>query len=375
LFPYDKWMPQWGKVETVLSFRGGIENLPPWKPRGEIPSIHRSSGLGGKHYTVLVFSQQAARVKKFIFSPLTLKVGATALILLLILSGYLFYDYISYQKKVFDLKEIQSELSFQQAEIQSFLEKITLLEEQLTRLRRVEEQVKNGLKELQELKKEKRVKKLPPPPSLPGKTSKGSGSIEPRQSSSLMRGEEISILERERPKLVSRLRLDLLELSRKAFQREQDLKELKDFLHAQKSVLLSIPSLWPVIGRITSAFGETRFSPSSGGTRPHQGIDIAVPPGTPIVAPAGGVVIIAGREAAYGRLVSIDHGHGYTTMYGHLKDIHVKPGDRVHAGQILGTVGTSGNTTGPHLHYEVRIHGQPVNPFPYLTQTCKFPFS
>jgi murein DD-endopeptidase MepM/ murein hydrolase activator NlpD len=325
--------------------------------------------LGRKHYTVLVFTQQAARVKKFIFSPLTLKVGATALILLFIFSGYLFYNYISYQKKVFDLKKIRSELSFQQAEIQSFLEKITVLEEQLTRLKGVEEQVKNSLKEVQELKKEKKVKKLPPPPRLPGKTSRVSETPGPKPYSSPIRGEEVSILEKERPEPVSRLHLDLLELSKEAFQREQKLKELKESLHAQKSVLLSIPSLWPVIGRITSAFGETRFSPSSGGTRPHMGIDIAAPPGTPIAAAADGVVLIAGREAAYGRLVCIDHGHGYTTMYGHLKDIQVKPGDRVHAGQTLGTVGISGNTTGPHLHYEVRIHGRPVNPFPYLTQT------
>jgi murein DD-endopeptidase MepM/ murein hydrolase activator NlpD len=325
--------------------------------------------LGRKHYTVLVFTQQAARVKKFIFSPLTLKVGATALILLFIFSGYLFYNYIAYHKKVFEIKKIRSELSFQQAEIQSFLEKITVLEEQLTRLKGVEEQVKNGLKEVQELKKEKKVKKLPPPPRLPGKTSRVSETPGPKPYSSPIRGEEVSILEKERPEPVSRLHLDLLELSKEAFQREQKLKELKESLHAQKSVLLSIPSLWPVIGRITSAFGETRFSPSSGGTRPHMGIDIAAPPGTPIAAAADGVVLIAGREAAYGRLVCIDHGHGYTTMYGHLKDIQVKPGDRVHAGQTLGTVGISGNTTGPHLHYEVRIHGRPVNPFPYLTQT------
>jgi murein DD-endopeptidase MepM/ murein hydrolase activator NlpD len=295
-------------------------------------------------------------------------VGAAALVLLLIFSGYLFYDYVSYQKKVFDLRALRSELTFQQAEIQSFLEKITLLEEQLTRLKLVEEQVKKGLKEVQELKNEKKVKKLPPP-SPPDKSSKASESSEPMQYSSPIRGEEVSILEKERPKLVSRLHLDLMELSKEAFQREQTLKELKDFLHAQKSVLLSMPSLWPVLGRITSAFGETRFSSSSGGTRPHMGIDIAAPTGTPIAATADGVVLIAGMESEYGRLVCVDHGHGYTTMYGHLNVIHVKPGDRVQAGKILGTVGTSGYTTGPHLHYEVRMYGRPVNPFSYLTQT------
>ena len=100
-----------------------------------------------------------------------------------------------------------------------------------------------------------------------------------------------------------------------------------------------------------------------------MGIDISAPTGTPVAAPADGAVISAGREAQYGLLVCVDHGHGFVTFYGHLKEIRVKPGDRVKTGQTLGTVGTSGYTTGPHLHYEVRVHGRPVNPFSYLTQT------
>lgn len=325
--------------------------------------------MAKKKYTVLVFSQQASRVKRFIFSPLTLKIGAAVLTLLLVVSAYLFYDYITYQKNIFDLKELRNELNSRQAEIQSFLEKISLLEEQLTRLKLVEEQVKKDLKEVQELKNEKKVKKLTPLPSVPQKTSENKEDLPPHQKALLLRQDEVSILERERPKLVSRLYMELMDLSKEAFQRERTLKDLKEFLQAQKSVLLSIPSLWPVYGRITSSFGEVRFSPSSGGTRPHMGIDISAPTGTPIVAPADGVVLSAGREAEYGLLICVDHGHGFTTMYGHLKEIRVKPGDRVKTGQLLGTVGTTGNTTGPHLHYEVRIHGRPANPFSYLTQT------
>jgi murein DD-endopeptidase MepM/ murein hydrolase activator NlpD len=325
--------------------------------------------LAKKKYTVLIFSQQASRVKRFIFSHLTLKIGAAVLTLILVVSAYLFYDYITYQKNIFDLRELRSELNSRQAEIQSFLEKITILEEQLTRLKLVEEQVKKDLKEVQELKKEKKVKKLSPPPSVPQKTSEKTENSEPNQRAILLRQDEVSILERERPKLVSRLYMELMDLSKEAFQRERTLKDLKEFLQAQKSVLLSIPSLWPVYGRITSSFGEVRFSPSSGGTRPHMGIDISAPTGTPIVAPADGIVLSAGREAEYGLLVCVDHGHGFTTMYGHLKEIRVNPGDRVKRGQMLGTVGTTGNTTGPHLHYEVRIHGRHANPFSYLTQT------
>ena len=122
--------------------------------------------MGKKQYTVLVFSQQAARVKKFILSPLALKGAVTALVLLLTVSGYLVYDYVSYQKKILDLKELRSELNSQQAEIQSFLEKISLLEEQLSRLKMVEEQVKKDFREVQDLKKEKKVKKLSPPPGV-----------------------------------------------------------------------------------------------------------------------------------------------------------------------------------------------------------------
>ena len=325
--------------------------------------------MAKKKYTVLVFSQQASRVKRFIFSPLTLKIGAAVLTLLLVVSAYLFYDYITYQKNIFDLRELRNELNSRQAEIQSFLEKISLLEEQLTRLKLVEEQVKKDLKEVQELKNEKKVKKLTPLPGVPQKTSENKQDLPPHQKALLLRQDEVSILERERPKLVSRLYMELMDLSKEAFQRERTLKDLKEFLEAQKSVLLSIPSLWPVYGRITSSFGEVRFSPSSGGTRPHMGIDISAPTGTPIVAPADGVVLSAGREAEYGLLICVDHGHGFTTMYGHLKEIRVKPGDRVKTGQLLGTVGTTGNTTGPHLHYEVRIHGRPANPFSYLTQT------
>lgn len=85
-----------------------------------------------------------------------------------------------------------------------------------------------------------------------------------------------------------------------------------------------------------------------------------------VVAPADGVVNFAGRESEYGRLICLDHGHGYATMFGHLQDLFVKPGEKVRKGQAIGTVGMSGNSTGPHLHYEVRIYGNPVNPARYL---------
>jgi murein DD-endopeptidase MepM/ murein hydrolase activator NlpD len=323
--------------------------------------------LGQKKYTILVFSQKASKVKKFILSPLVLKAGAASLAILLVLSGYLFYDYLAYQKKIMDLRELRTEMNSQQAEIQSFMEKISLLEEQLSRLKVVEEQVKKDLKDVQELKKEKKVKKIPSPVSS-AKIPEAPQPAENKPRTANFLGEERSALERERPRLVSRLHEELMELSKKAFHREQTLKELQEFLQTQKSVLLAIPCLWPVLGRVSSPFGDFRVNFSSGGTRPHMGVDIAAPMGTPVLAPADGIVTFAGRESEYGLLVSIDHGYGFTTMFGHLSKMNVRPGERVKAGQSVGAVGASGSATGPHLHYEVRIQGKPVNPSLYLNR-------
>jgi len=98
-------------------------------------------------------------------------------------------------------------------------------------------------------------------------------------------------------------------------------------------------------------------------------VDISAPIGTPVVAAAEGVVVYAGWQAEMGRSIYLDHGHGFATLYGHLKNIMAKPGEKVKKGQIIGTVGMTGNSTGPHLHYEVHIQCVPVNPQAYLRQT------
>jgi murein DD-endopeptidase MepM/ murein hydrolase activator NlpD len=125
------------------------------------------------------------------------------------------------------------------------------------------------------------------------------------------------------------------------------------------------PSLWPLEGRVTSSYGE-RQDPINGEGAFHAGIDIAAPYGTPVRAAADGDVLTAGFGTGYGREVSINHGHDVTTVYGHLSAMAVVPGDHVTRGQIVGYVGQSGRSTGPHLHYEVRVHMVPVNPHKYL---------
>jgi murein DD-endopeptidase MepM/ murein hydrolase activator NlpD len=130
----------------------------------------------------------------------------------------------------------------------------------------------------------------------------------------------------------------------------------------------SAPSLWPVEGQITGSFGE-RIDPFNGEGAFHSGVDIGAMLGQPVIAPADGVVEFADFMGGYGRAIIVDHGHGISTRYGHLKGFAVFPGQHIHRGDTIGFVGDSGRSTGPHLHYEVRINDVPVNPRKYLRVT------
>ncbi len=128
------------------------------------------------------------------------------------------------------------------------------------------------------------------------------------------------------------------------------------------------PSLWPVNGLLRSSFGG-RSDPFSGEGTFHTGIDLAAPTGTPVHATADGVVESAGWSGAYGKLVVIDHGNGLETYYAHLSQCLSIPGQEVHRGQVIALSGGTGRATAPHMHYEVRLHGTPVNPYKYLAQS------
>ncbi len=123
---------------------------------------------------------------------------------------------------------------------------------------------------------------------------------------------------------------------------------------------------WPVSGVLTSPFGM-RIHPVLGGRRMHNGIDIGLPTGSPIYASANGRVILAERRGGYGRMVVLDHGGGLSTLYAHQSSIAVSVGDEVLAGDVIGYIGCSGYCTGPHLHFEVREVGAPVDPMKYLS--------
>jgi len=154
----------------------------------------------------------------------------------------------------------------------------------------------------------------------------------------------------------------LAALEAKTAKLERDMRMYESFLRSNGR----IPSIWPVTGRLESGVGGRRNPFGGRGFEYHEGQDIDAQYGTPVQVAADGKVIIAGWQRGYGNVVYVDHGSGVSTRYGHLSQIDVSVGDGVTRGQIIGLVGSTGRSTGPHLHYEVRINNQPVDPKPYL---------
>ncbi len=150
-------------------------------------------------------------------------------------------------------------------------------------------------------------------------------------------------------------------------EREKELAELSNFLEDQKLMLSHIPSIWPAEGWVTSGFGY-RSSPFTSSKKFHHGMDIANNIGTPIHSPADGIVIYTGSRDGYGRTLVINHGFGLTTRYAHCSEFKVKVGKRVKRGDLVATVGNTGRSTGPHLHYEVRLNNIPQNPRRYILE-------
>jgi murein DD-endopeptidase MepM/ murein hydrolase activator NlpD len=141
--------------------------------------------------------------------------------------------------------------------------------------------------------------------------------------------------------------------------------QLTEFYKDQTTMLASTPSIWPVRGYLSAGFGN-RADPFTGQRDFHSGIDVSTPIGTRVQAPAEGVVVSCGDKGAYGLTVIVDHGFGVVTRYGHLSGFNVKPGQRIRRGEVIGFVGNTGRSTGPHLHYEVWVRDQAQNPIHYI---------
>lgn len=158
---------------------------------------------------------------------------------------------------------------------------------------------------------------------------------------------------------------ELERLAESVVEQGESLRALDRLMARAGKVLAALPSRWPVRGAVNSEFGN-RLSPWTKVMEFHSGMDIGAQQGTQVHAPAAGSVVFAGTQQEYGSTVILDHGHDIRSVYGHLSKIAVQPGDRVERGGLIGFTGNTGRSSGPHLHYEIQVRGQSVNPRAYL---------
>lgn len=155
---------------------------------------------------------------------------------------------------------------------------------------------------------------------------------------------------------------DLRDVLRRANRRAADVRAASEAVERRIGEIRGVPGSLPVAGRVTSGFGPARLHPVLGDVRPHRGVDLAAPPGAPVRAAGPGRVVEVGREPGYGAFVRVDHGGGVLTLTAHLLEVLVEPGQEVDGGEWIGLAGSTGLSTGSHVHFEVHRGGRPVHP-------------
>jgi len=296
-----------------------------------------------RNYHIVIFKDKQGTCRK-----LQLKGWMMVAILVLattLIGGNIFLaKYFSdHRKLIKDLSLSEKTVQEQKTQLLSLSQQITGLQKNLTRIRDFDSKLRVMINLDQE--------------SIQGLAPKGGPT-----------GTDFSkgYLPLYRQELLARKMHDFLrQLNVEARLEEVRQQEIIHKLRTNRDVLEATPSIWPVTGWVTSAF-TWRTSPFTGKREFHKGLDISAPAGTPIYAPAKGRVIFAGRDAAYGLTIELTHNGSLLTRYCHMQSSPLKNGQVVTRGELIGYVGNSGRSTGPHLHYEVRLSGVPVNPLRYI---------
>jgi murein DD-endopeptidase MepM/ murein hydrolase activator NlpD len=303
-----------------------------------------------KTLTLIVVPDHTAEVRRFQLDTSLLRHGAIGLgaAVLVLLIGVI--HYFTLVREASENRVLRDENLTLRTQLKSIRERMDHIGATLERVERFDQK----LRAVTLLSDPQRNLALGPTAGEPGVTPTPSAETE------FTRAQVIT----ETPK---NLAAKLDRLSESATKREQSLQELQAYFLDQKSRLASTPSVWPARGWVTSDFGQ-RTDPYTAERVMHEGLDIAAPHGKEVVAPSDGTVIFAGLEGGYGNVLVIDHGYGVKTRYGHLSKLEVKTGEHVNRGQLVGAVGNTGRSTGPHLHYEVRVNGIPENPKKFILE-------
>jgi len=332
--------------------------------------------LSKKSFTFFVISNTDGQTSKFVLSGTRLKMVAliTSVVLLILLTGMI--DYFGLLVQAIENRKLKAENAQLLKQFQIVETKVSSLENSLERVK----SFTTKLKLITNVDAEDRITKLTMgnKPSNAPTYEEEYEPMDQRASNQTLVAEDklfapikaenekqgeltLQPSEKDYVSLVVRIDRAVKETQLK----EQSVIELWEGLSERQSLLNAIPNIKPARGWLTSNFGY-RMNPFTGKNTMHAGLDIAASPGSPVYAPADGIVIFASYDESYGKLVSIDHGYGVTTRFAHNSQIYVHVGQRVNKWDVISAVGNTGRSTGPHLHYEVRINSIPVDPINFV---------
>lgn len=297
-------------------------------------------------YTVLVLPSPTAKPYRFTLTKRGLHIAIASVVVFVLSLGGFIYHYSRMASDHHELGLLRRDNHTQKLQIMTFSSDISDLKKQMTRLRELDAK----LRVITDLG-----------PSSAASQLMGQGGPE-----------ELGLDEggygvQRQDEMVRSMDRDLKGLRVEGQVRELSFEELTEAMKDKRSLWASTPSIWPVRGWLTSGFGR-RTSPFTGNPDTHNGIDIAARHDTPVIAPAAGVVSYQGFDSGLGKMVKIAHGYGMQSLYGHMSKSAVKVGQKIKRGDVIGYVGSTGLSTGPHLHYEVNVNGVAVNPLRYILE-------
>jgi len=297
-----------------------------------------------RRYSILVVPEDNGDVKSYRASSTQGRILILGLALLLTTTAFLAIQYAGKAKDAVALARLRRENSYLRAQVTHLDDSVLEFQMQMAELME-REKILRTMADLSEIDPD--VRKV------------GVGG----QSNEDLAGSRLSSETAEiSPNGVS---ADLDQLLRQAKLEKQSFQEVQNAFQKNRERLEHTPTIWPTSGYISRGYGPC-LDPFTKRRRPHEGIDIVNRVGSPVVATAAGRIVENGWKTDYGWMVVADHGYGYKTAYAHLDSIKVQKGERIKRGQVIATLGNSGRSTGPHLHYEVRVEGRAVNPLKYI---------
>jgi murein DD-endopeptidase MepM/ murein hydrolase activator NlpD len=311
-------------------------------------------------YTIIIFRGSMATPLRLNFPKSIIKKAVILGVFLVLIEMLLLSQFVIRIGEMWELRALRAE--------------IVSAREQTTAFSNAVEDLKRKFSAMKEVNQRLRVMLgMEPQPAQDFANGRGGDEVplregvssESMETSNVVPSEESQIEDSPENSLASHVREELAWLQTEAVSQQRVLEELSEAASARSARWASTPSIWPVKGWVTSGFGP-RVSPFTGQPAMHEGLDIGTAPNSPIQAPAAGRVTVTGFDAKMGHLIGIDHGYGIETQYGHLSKILVKNGQKVKRGDLIGLVGSTGFSTGPHLHYLIKINSQAVNPQRYI---------